>query len=194
MLATTTATITPRMPVPPRLRFGIGAMLIRAITLRYLSARFRGDKLFSSQTRNLARIGAAFYDPGYKATISRMASFIIEVEGPVYDDVLVMRIARVHGFQRTGSTIQKLALSAIDHRFPRTTEDGRDVFWSAGAQTGVPVSFRKSADNIRSHNDIPIPELASLALPFVRIRMDDEQVVRKLAEHFELGRLREVVK
>ena len=48
MAAMTTATITPRMPVPPHLRFGIGAMPIRAITLRYLNARFRGDKLFSS--------------------------------------------------------------------------------------------------------------------------------------------------
>ena len=60
LVATTTATITPRMPVPPHLPFGIGAMLIRAITLRYLNARFRGDKLFSSQERNLARLGAAW--------------------------------------------------------------------------------------------------------------------------------------
>jgi hypothetical protein len=65
---------------------------------------------------------------------------------------------------------------------------------SSNAQTGVPVSFRKSADNVRSHNDVPVPELASLALPFVRIRMDDEQVLRKMAEHFGLGRLREVTR
>jgi hypothetical protein len=142
----------------------------------------------------LAPCADRFYEPGYKAIIGRIASHIIEIEGPVYDDVLVTRIARVHGFQRTGSTIQKLVLSAIDHRFPRTTEDGRDVFWFEGAQTGVPVSFRKSTDNVRSHNDIPIPELASLALPFVRIRMDDEQVLRKMAEHFGLGRLREMTR
>jgi REase_MTES_1575/Protein of unknown function (DUF3320) len=135
-----------------------------------------------------------FYEPAYKAIIGRMTSYIIEIEGPVYDDVIITRIARVHGFQRTGSSIQKLVLSAIDRRFPRTTEDGRDVFWCAGAQTGAPVSFRKSASDVRSHNDIPIPELASLALPFVRIRMDDEQVLRKMAEHFGLGRLREVTR
>ena len=135
-----------------------------------------------------------FYEPGYKAIIGRMTSYIIEIEGPVYDDVLITRIARVHGFQRTGSTIQKLVLSTIDRRFPRTTEDGRDVFWCAGAQTGAPVSFRKSTNDVRSHNDIPIPELASLALPFVRIRMDDEQVLRKMVEHFGLGRLREVTR
>jgi very-short-patch-repair endonuclease len=135
-----------------------------------------------------------FYEPGYKAIIGRMTSYIIEIEGPVYDDVLITRIARVHGFQRTGSTIQKLVLSAIDHRFPRTREDGRDVFWCVGAQTGAPVPFRKTTDDVRSHNDIPIPELASLALPFVRIRMDDEQVLRKMVQHFGLGRLREVTR
>jgi hypothetical protein len=46
MAAMTTATITPRMPVHPHLRFGIGAMPIRAIILPYPNARFRG--LFSN--------------------------------------------------------------------------------------------------------------------------------------------------
>ena len=59
MAAMTTATITPRIPVHRQLRFGTGAILIRAITLRYPNARFHGDKLFSSQVRNLARTGSA---------------------------------------------------------------------------------------------------------------------------------------
>jgi hypothetical protein len=36
------------MPVHPHLRFGIGAMPIRAIILPYPNARFRGDRLFSN--------------------------------------------------------------------------------------------------------------------------------------------------
>jgi hypothetical protein len=51
--------ITRLMPVHPHLRFGIGAMPIKAITLRSPNARFPGDKSFSSQVRNLARMGAA---------------------------------------------------------------------------------------------------------------------------------------
>jgi len=135
-----------------------------------------------------------FYEPGYKAVLAQMAFYIIEVEGPVYDDVLVTRIARIHGFQRAGNTIQKLVLSAIDRGFPKTTEDGREVFWRVGAQTGIPVACRASAEHIRSHNDVPIAELAGLALPFIRIRMDDEQVLRKMAEYFHLGRLREATR
>jgi len=46
--ATTIATITPLMPVRLDLRFGIGAISIRATTLRYSNARFPGEKLFSN--------------------------------------------------------------------------------------------------------------------------------------------------
>jgi hypothetical protein len=57
MAAMITATITRRMPVHPHLRFGIGAMPTRAITPRYLNARFRGDRLFSSpRSRTLASL------------------------------------------------------------------------------------------------------------------------------------------
>ena len=55
MLAMITATITRRMPVHPRQRFGIGAMPIKAITLRSPSARFPGDKLFSNSRKTPAR-------------------------------------------------------------------------------------------------------------------------------------------
>jgi len=47
MVAMTTATITRLIPIHPHLRFGIGAMPIRAIILRYRSVLFRGGKLFS---------------------------------------------------------------------------------------------------------------------------------------------------
>ena len=57
--ATTMGTITPRMPVHPHLRFGIGAMPIRAITLRYRNARFRGGKLFSNAQAKPHRLGEA---------------------------------------------------------------------------------------------------------------------------------------
>ena len=57
--ATTMGTITPRMPVHPHLRFGIGAMPIRAITLRCRNARFRGGKLFSSAWAKPDRLAEA---------------------------------------------------------------------------------------------------------------------------------------
>jgi len=58
MVATTTATITGHMPVHPHLRFGIGAMPIRATTLRSPSARLPGDKLFSNFRKVRVRLAA----------------------------------------------------------------------------------------------------------------------------------------
>ena len=135
-----------------------------------------------------------FYEKDYKATIGRIADYIIEVEAPVFGDVVVTRIARMHGYLRTGNTIQKLVISAVDGRFPKTTEDGREVFWPVGVPPGSLVPFRASSDQERSHNDVPIAELSGLALPYIRIRMDDEQVLRKMAEYFGLGRLREATR
>jgi hypothetical protein len=57
--AMTIATITPLMPARLDLRFGIGAMPIRAITLRYPNVRFLGDKLSSNSARILARLSGA---------------------------------------------------------------------------------------------------------------------------------------
>src|SRR5215469_17845921 len=37
---------------PPHLRFGIGAIPIKATTLRYPNARFRGERLFSNVYQN----------------------------------------------------------------------------------------------------------------------------------------------
>ncbi len=135
-----------------------------------------------------------FYEAQYTALLRQMVAHVIEVEGPVYDDVLVTRIARAHGFQRSGSNIQALVLAAVDRRFPRTKEDGRDVFWKEGARTDLPVPYRSSSGEIRSHADIPIIELAGLAGPFARLRMNDDQVLRRMAEQFELGRLREAAR
>jgi very-short-patch-repair endonuclease len=135
-----------------------------------------------------------FYDPEYRATIGLIVARIVQIEGPIYDEVLFTRIARIHGFQKTGSTIKKQVLSAIGNRFPRTNEDGREVFWEPGAQTETPVLFRKSTSDIRSYTEVPVAELASLALPFVRIRMDDELILRKMAAHFGLERLRRVTR
>jgi hypothetical protein len=128
------------------------------------------------------------------ALLCRMVAHVIEVEGPIYDDMLVTRIARAHGFHRSGNNIQARVLAAVDRRFPRTKEDGREVLWKEGSRTDVPVPYRSSSREIRSHADIPIVELAGLAEPFARLRMKNEEILRRMAEQFELGRLRDATR
>jgi very-short-patch-repair endonuclease len=138
--------------------------------------------------------GDLFYEPRYHPFLCQMVTHVIEVEAPIYEDLLVTRIARAHGFQRSGNNIQTRVLAAIDRRLPRTHDDGREIFWREGMQTDAPVRYRSSSRDIRSHVDIPIIELAGLAGPFVRLRMKNEEILRRMAEQFDLGRLRDATR
>jgi very-short-patch-repair endonuclease len=133
-----------------------------------------------------------FYDIGYRWTLRKMIALVVSTEAPIYADVLVERIARAHDFQRSETSIYQTVISAIDRKFGRTKEDdNRVAIWANGVPMNVLPAFRDSSDGTRSHADIPIAELASLAVRFVHLRMDDEDVLRCMADHFGLARLRE---
>jgi len=56
------------------------------------------------------------------------------------------------------------------------------------------VPFRADAGAGRGHGDVPIRELASIAVSLVRLRMDDESILRRMAETVQVGRLREATR
>jgi len=89
-----------------------------------------------------------FYEARYAALLRQMVAHVIEVEGPIYDDVLVTRIARAHGFQRSGSNIQALVLAAVDRRFPRTKRMGA---MSSGRRALGPT-FQCLIDRVRERS------------------------------------------
>ncbi len=47
-----------------------------------------------------------FEDPDYVPTLVKLIAFVLECEAPMRDDVLVERVARAHGFQRSGDRIR----------------------------------------------------------------------------------------
>ena len=134
---------------------------------------------------------ARFCDTSYQATLREMIAHVVATEAPIYEDLLVDRIARAHGFQRSGSNIYQIISKMIGREPARSNDDDRLVIWSNGTSPNKPFPYRDSTGGLRSHLDVPIAELASLALPFLRLRMSDEEVTRRLADHFQLGRLRE---
>lgn len=135
-----------------------------------------------------------FYDPLYRSTLRTVTSYVINQEGPVFDDVVIRRIARAHGFARTGRRIHDAVLKVIGPRFPRTWEGDRTVLWSEGSIPGKLAEFRSSENGTRDHNDVPLVELASLAQRFLSGGADEEEALRLMASHFGLGRLREATK
>jgi hypothetical protein len=56
------AMVTPLMLTHPHPRFGIGAIPIRGITLRYPNARFRGNNLFSDECALEERIARCNFE------------------------------------------------------------------------------------------------------------------------------------
>jgi hypothetical protein len=91
---------------------------------------------------------------------------IVAVEGPVLDAVLARRIARAHGFVRTGSRIQERVDRWASGQFAATLEEDAGAFyWPKDVEPGSSVSFRRASDdsNARGVEEICMQELVCLA-------------------------------
>ena len=134
---------------------------------------------------------ARFYDREYESVLNSMVALTLKHEAPIYEDVLVARIARAHGFQRSGDRIQRAVSRVVGRRYRKTQDDGRTVIWSENSPETILVPYRRGQSEVRSHTDTPVAELASLALPYIRVRLPDDDILYRMANHFQLGRLRE---
>lgn len=106
---------------------------------------------------------AAFFDESYDGQLRAMVEQIIELEGPIRDTALARKIARGHGWQRTGARIHErisaIALSCFKH----TEEDVGIFFWASGRGPDAPIAFKGNADAGRNLEEICTAELRSLA-------------------------------
>jgi hypothetical protein len=85
-----------------------------------------------------------FYDRGYGPILRSMVESTLKQEAPIYEDVLVVRIARAHGFQRSGDRLQNAVSKVLGKRYRKTHEDGRAVIWADNSPEGRLVSYRES--------------------------------------------------
>jgi Protein of unknown function (DUF3320) len=136
----------------------------------------------------------AFYDIGYRPTLRLMAAHVISVEGPIFEDLLVQRIARAHGFGRAAGKIREIILDVVERRFPRSNEEGRKIFWPEGADKSQLPSFRPGSLENRDHIDIPLVELASLARRFLSEGAEPQEAAVLIGRDLSLGRLREAAR
>lgn len=136
----------------------------------------------------------AFYDTSYRPILRKMAAHVIAVEGPVFDDVLVHRIARAHGFARAAGRIRETILDVVERKFPKTKEDGRTIFWPEGADTKTLPAFRAGPLDVRDHPDIPLVELSALAQQFIEQGAEPAEAAIMIGQTLGLGRLREAAR
>jgi hypothetical protein len=129
-----------------------------------------------------------FYDRDYQSILEIMVERVIETEGPVFKDLVIARIREAHGFQRARDQIREIITRAIGNRFKTTQEfDGRVVLWPQLLTPKATVPWRGLGE--RTHVEVPICELASLAIVYEKDGIDDEGIVRAMQEHLQLGRL-----
>lgn len=134
--------------------------------------------------------GARFYDPQYRVTLRRMVSHVLALEAPVFEDVLVQRVASQHGFARAANRIREVVLAALPAGIHRSSEDARVVLWPPDVDPRPRWPFRVSPAGERDYADVPLVELAGLAARYTALGHDDEAVVMMMARVLGLGRLR----
>jgi very-short-patch-repair endonuclease len=136
----------------------------------------------------------SFYDTGYRPTLRKMVAHVIAVEGPIFEDVLVQRIARAHGFARAAGRIRETVLDVVEGKFPKSKEDSRTIFWPEGADPKVLPLFRAGSLEQRDHPDIPLVELAALAKQFIERGAEPKEAAVMIGQELGLGRLREAAR
>jgi hypothetical protein len=112
---------------------------------------------------DLSGVGAdpeAFFEFSYRATLDAMVAAVVEAESPVRDDVLAQRIARAHGWQRTGARIRE-RIELHLKKYETTTDSAGRFIWATGATKPI-IPFRPplTEDDRRPVSDIAIVELA----------------------------------
>ena len=134
-----------------------------------------------------------FFEAAYDGVLIEMIRHVVGIEGPVLYGVLARRVARAHGFSRTGSRIQERVEHLAAAEFGVTEEDGTGTFyWPKGVELGSPIAYRPNHGDaaVRSVEEICMPELVSLAR-LVRTRgLSGEDAMIAMAREVGLQRLK----
>ena len=126
-----------------------------------------------------------FFDSGYDTVLLAMIAHVVEVEGPVLDTVLARRIARAHGWQRTGSRIQERVERLAEKAHRATAEDLGTFYWSAARPPELPMAFRKTTDEAtRSVDEVCMAELFALANEVVATGEHGDAAVASMIREF----------
>jgi very-short-patch-repair endonuclease len=132
----------------------------------------------------------AFFEGDYDGTLRKMVEYVVNIEGPILDTVLARRIARAHGWQRTGARIQA-RVSTVARSFAISTdEDIGMFFWAQDRGPEVPVVFRGGAEGGRNVDEICIAELRSLAQKVSVDGRGGDNAIIAMARELGLARVR----
>lgn len=133
---------------------------------------------------------ARFHELDYAPRIRAMAASMIDAEGPITFKQVSDRIARAHGFQRTGKQISSTVWRACARvRAMTRTPDQHSVFWPKDVEPQAVSPFRGLAirGEPRAWREVPYPEKIALVRTVLAQGTDD--VARSVADVIGFGRV-----
>jgi hypothetical protein len=135
---------------------------------------------------------ARFYEDDYRPTLSAMVESELANAGPLRQDRLVQRIARLHGFQRAGHEIQERVVASVPRACKQTHDSAGTFVWPTGADPAAYGTFRRPAvGESRDSMEIPIEELTALAKACQLEHQGDDAVLIAMRDACGLLKLRE---
>ena len=129
-----------------------------------------------------------FFDPEYAPIIRGMVDAIIETEAPLRVDVLAQRIARAHGWLRTGGRIRERIELQLKH-LQRTIESSGEFVWKQAIVADI-YDYRHPVTEgaQRSIAEMPLAELADLVIKRTEL-LNEPDPARELARFLGVERL-----
>ena len=103
-----------------------------------------------------------FQEDSYTPVLLGLMHHTLEGEAPISDDLLVQRVARAHGFKRSGRLIRNRVLDLVDDHFHlREDPVGGAFVWLREEQAEAPVAARLPSDeeSIRTFDALPAEEI-----------------------------------
>lgn len=133
-----------------------------------------------------------FFDTSYAPILMQMITHVINEEGPVLDVVIARRIARAHGWVRTGSRIRDRVDQLVRAQFRSHEEEQVGTFyWPAHADEHSTTVFRRPADDesMRGLAEICLPELSALVDEMVGCGHTAEALIYAVAKEAGVSKL-----
>lgn len=142
------------------------------------------------QVDSASKLADVFFAAHYEIRLIELIKEVVEIEGPIKDEVLSRRIARAHGWQRTGARIHEYVASLASRHVHRTAEDAGIFFWTSIDKESA-LSFRRPGPGtMRVVDEISLYELISLANEITALGVNGEAAVIAMATEIGLTKLR----
>lgn len=128
-----------------------------------------------------------FHLPGYTPVLRQLIEEVLRQEAPILDAVLVQRIARAHGFQRSGRLIRDRVLELAEQHHYVQQAGFEEVFvWHSEGDVAGWTTYRIPAS---SEDTRAIEEVAAEELSIAAANVDAEDKALEVARLFGIKRL-----